>query len=314
LSGGGTVLLTGGRGFFGRRIRDALAARGHDVAAPGRPEFDLMDRASVDRAMKEIRPKVVVHSAAYYGGLGICMTEPAELFHKNVVMLANLLDSAAKAGAKRFVSIGSACAYPGGIAGDMKEKDYWSGALHPSVEAYGFSKKVQQVGVNAYGRQYGITGQFPILTNLYGEHDVFGERRSHVVAALIKKFSDAVRAGAPEVHCWGTGAPVREFLYVGDAAEAIARLMETDCKEPLNVGTGVGTTIRELSELTAKLTGFKGRIVWGDPAQDGVMRKVLDVSRMREVLGWSPPTSLEQGLSTTIRWYEAHKEEADARE
>jgi GDP-L-fucose synthase len=188
------VLLTGGRGFFGRRIAESLSARGYDVSTPGRPEFELTDRASVDRTMRDARPEIVVHSAAYYGGLGICMNEPAELFHTNVVMLAHVLDSAAKAGAKRFVSIGSACAYPGQVAGDMRESDYWSGALHPSVAAYGFSKKVQEVGVRSYAKQYGLTGQFPIVTNLYGEHDVFGERRSHVAAALIKKFSDAWRA------------------------------------------------------------------------------------------------------------------------
>src|SRR5262249_10876826 len=146
---------------------------------------------------------------------------------------------------KRFMSIGSACAYAGDVSGDMKESDFWAGPLHPSVESYGFTKKVQQVALNAYARQYGIKGQFPIITNLYGEHDVFGEYRSHVAAALIKRFADAKAAGAPEVVCWGTGKPVREFIYVGDAAEAVVRLLETDHFAPVNIGTGVGTTIKE---------------------------------------------------------------------
>jgi GDP-L-fucose synthase len=196
----------------------------------------------------------------------------------------------------------------------MKEEDFWAGPLHPSVEAYGFVKKVHQVGLNAYKRQYGIEGQFPIITNLYGEHDVFTEYRSHVVAALVKRFADAVESKASEVVCWGTGSPVREFIYVGDAAEAVARLLETDHMEPVNIGTGVGTTIKELSERVAHYTGFRGSIVWDAGKPDGVQRKVLDVSRMKQVLGWTPPNSLDSGLDKTIRWYLANKESADARQ
>jgi GDP-L-fucose synthase len=307
------ILLTGGSGFFGRRIADALRARGHEVIAPGRPKFDLMDRASVDRAITAIRPDVVVHSAAYYGGLGICVNEPEEVFYRNVTMSANVLDAAARGGVKRFLAIGSACSYAGNVAGDMSEDDLWAGPLHPSVEAYGFSKKVQQVGMNAYRKKFGMVGQFPIITNLYGEHDVFGEYRSHVAAALIKRFADAVQAGARRVTCWGSGRPVREFIYVGDAAEAVARLLDSGYTEPMNIGTGIGTSIRELAELVARATGFDGEIVWDASKPDGVGRKVLDVSRMKRVLSWEPPTSLEAGLQKTVQWYLANKEAADAR-
>jgi len=311
---GRRVLLTGGRGFFGRRILEALRERGHEVAAPARPGFDLQEPASVERALLDTRPDAVVHSAAHYGGLGICMEEPDELFRRNVLMIAHLLPACAKAGVRTILSVGSACAYPGDVDGDMREADYWSGPLHPSVEAYGFTKKVQEVGIRAFGRKHGIEGRLPIVTNLYGEHDVFREYRSHVVAALVKKFVDAVRGDAPTVACWGTGAPVREFLYVGDAAEGVARVFESDHDGPLNLGTGVGTSIRELAETIGRLTGFTGEIAWGTPDQDGVMRKVLDVTRMREVLGWEPPTALEAGLRRTIDWYVANKKEADARE
>jgi len=309
----GIILLTGGSGFFGRRIAEALCGRGYEVIAPGRPRFDLMDRASVDRAIAAIRPETVVHSAAYYGGLGICVNEPEEVFYRNVTMSANILDAAARGGVKRFLAIGSACAYAGDVAGDMREEDLWAGPLHPSVEAYGFSKKVQQVGMNAYRRKFGMVGQFPIITNLYGEHDVFGEYRSHVAAALIKRFADAVQAGARTVPCWGSGRPVREFIYVGDAAEAVARLLENGCTEPMNIGTGIGTSIKELAEMVARATGFDGDIAWDASKPDGVGRKVLDVSRMKRVLGWEPPTSLEAGLERTVKWYLANKETADAR-
>jgi GDP-L-fucose synthase len=158
-----------------------------------------------------------------------------------------------------------------------------------------------------------MIGQFPLITNLYGEHDVFGEYRSHVAAALIKKFADAVRSGARQVPCWGSGQPVREFIYVGDAAEGIVRLLESGFTEPLNIGTGIGTSIKELAELVARFTGFRGEIVWDASKPDGVGRKVLDVSRMKRVLSWEPATSLEAGLEKTIRWYLANKETADAR-
>lgn len=308
-----TVLLTGGRGFFGRHLHDALRRHGFEVVTPHRPEFDLLDAGSVERTLERLRPGIILHSAAYYGGLGIITAEPAQIFHRNVLMAAHLLNAAARVEVRRFLAVGSACAYAGTIHGDMSEDDFWAGPLHPSVEAYGFTKKVLQVGLHAYGKQYCMKGQFPVITNLYGEHDVFGEYRSHVVAALIKKFADAVLSRSREVVCWGTGAPVREFIYAGDAAEAVVRLLKTDYAKPLNVGTGVGTSIRELSELVARLTGFAGEIIWDSSKPDGVMRKVLNVRRMKEVLGWMPPTSLEDGLKKTIRWYLEHKEEADAR-
>jgi nucleoside-diphosphate-sugar epimerase len=158
-----------------------------------------------------------------------------------------------------------------------------------------------------------MTGQFPVITTLYGEHDVFNEYRSHVAAGLIRKFSDAVMEGTREVVCWGTGRPVREFMYVRDAAEAVARLLDTDYFEPLNIGTGAGTSIKELAESIARHTGFTGKILWDTTKPDGVLRKVLDVRRMKEVLNWEPATSLDAGLEKTIRWYRANKEAADAR-
>lgn len=308
------VLQTGGRGFFGRRIAEKIREAGYELVTPGRPEFDLMDYASVEKVVREVGPEIVVHSAAYYGGLGICVNEPANLFFRNTVMTANILEASSKIPIKRFVSVGSACAYPGNVVGDMKEDDFWSGALHGSVESYGFTKKIQQVGGHSYSKQYGMVGQYPQITNLYGEWDVFTEYRSHVVAALIKRFADAVAAGEERVVNWGTGSPIREFIYAGDAAEGIVRLMDTDYQETINIGTGIGTTIKELAELVAKHTGFQGEVAWDVDKPDGVPRKVLDVSRMREVLGWEPPTSLVEGLKLTIDWYLANKEEADARE
>ncbi len=324
---GKRIFLTGGSGFLGRRILETLQQRGHEVIAPGRPEFDLMDEQSVIRSVTRAKPEIVIHSAAYYGGLGINIHEPANLFHHNVIMTAHLLEACGKAGISKFVSIGSACSYPGEVNGEMREIDYWSGPLHPSVEAYGFSKKAQQVGARAYGKQYGFKSQCPQFTNLYGEHDVFTEYRSHVVSALIKRFADAVENGDAEVTNWGTGRAIREFMYVGDAAEAVARLIDVEstkntkntnsCCSPensiINIGTGIGVSIKELAELIARFTGFQGEIRWDTSKPDGVAKKVLDVSQMKKILGWIPPTSLEEGLKKTIDWYLANREEANTR-
>ena len=308
------VYLTGGTGFFGRRIAEAVAKAGFEVISTAYPEVDLMNLESTEQSVKNVMPDIIIHSAAYYGGLGITMAETGNLFYRNVQMLLNVLEAARKATVKRIMSIGSACAYPGDVKGDMSEYDYWSGQLHPSVEAYGFTKKIQQVGINAYHKQYNIKGQFPIITNLYGEHDVFTEYRSHVAAALIKRFADAAINGDKEVVNWGTGSAVREFLYVGDAAEGVAKLLKTDYDQPINIGTGIGTSIKELAELIAKYTGFKGEIVWDTTKPDGVPRKVLNVTKMKKVLNWQPAFSLEKGLEKTIKWYLANKERADSRQ
>jgi GDP-L-fucose synthase len=260
------------------------------------------------------RIDVLVHSAAYYGGIGINQTEPATIFYKNAQMAVNAFEMAREYEIGKVLPIGSACAYPGYVDGDLKEADFWNGPLHDTVEAYGFSKKMQLVAQKAYHKQHGIASNHLVLTNLYGPHDVFTEYRSHVVSALIKKFADAQQRG-DTVTLWGDGSPIREFLYVEDAAEAIVRAIELPHDpEPMNVGTGVGTTIRELAELVADKVGYDRGIDWDPTKPNGAPRKVLDITRLRDKLDWTPPTNLKAGLSATIDWYLAHKFEADQRQ
>jgi GDP-L-fucose synthase len=307
------VFFTGGRGFFGRVLKRKFEEGGHSVVAPTSKEVDLMNGAEVDDAVAAASPDLLVHSAAYYGGIGINQDEPDNLFHLNTVMVANVYHAAAKAEVPKVQGIGSACAYPGKTTGDLKEEDFWEGELHHSVIAYGFSKKLQEVAMAAYNKKYGMKGQLPLLTNLYGEHDVFTEYRSHVVSALIKRYADATEQNLPYLMNWGTGSPIREFMYVEDAAEACHRLAMTDYEGRLNIGTGIGTSIKELAELTAKHTGFKGEVRWDPEKPDGVARKILDVTKMKDVLKWEPPHDLDSGLKKTIDWYLANKDEADAR-
>jgi len=231
-------------------------------------------------------------------------------------MGANVMEAARLAGVKKVVNVGTACSYPGYLEGELREEDLWAGPCHASVVNYGLTKKMLAVQGLAYQRQYGLDSIHLILTNLYGPGDSYNPDRSHVVAALVRKWVEADLAGAPEIEVWGTGTPIREFIYVEDCADAIVLAAEKydDVGTPLNIGTGIGTSIRELVETINEVTAFKGQIRWNTDKPDGAAKKVLDVTRMRAALdGWTPPTDLRAGLARTIAWYRANKAAADAK-
>jgi GDP-L-fucose synthase len=308
------VLVTGGSGFLGRRIVQECKNYGYEVLSPRSAEVNLYDCENLLKFIKDNQPEVIVHSAAYYGGIGINEAEPANLFHNNALMTTNLYQSAADGGVDKVIAVGSACAYPAIVDGNMSEDDFWNGAIHESVEAYGSSKKIQLIAQNAYYKQYGLKGNHLALTNLYGEDDVFTEYRSHVVSALIKRFSDEVLNGSDKILNWGDGSPEREFIYVGDAAKAICLSINLDHDlKPINIGTGVAVTIKSLAEIIAKKLNFKGSLEWDTSKPNGVMRKVLDVSRMKNIFSDFSPLSLEEGLDLTLDWYLKNKEKADLR-
>lgn len=309
------ILVTGGSGFLGRYIVKYLENHSYEAFAPRSSEFDLITGQGVREYMESVKLiDAIIHSAAYYGGIGINQAEPATIFHKNVQMTLSVFELAREYRVQKLLPIGSACAYPGHLQGDLKESDFWQGPLHDSVEAYGFTKKLQLVAQKAYFKQHGIESNHLILTNLYGPYDVFTEYRSHVVSALIKKFVDARLAGKSSVVLWGDGSPIREFMYVEDAAEAIVKTLPlAHDLEPINIGTGVDTSIRHLAELTKRISNYKGEIAWDTSKPNGTKRKVLDVHRMKMMLQWYPEWSIEKGLRETIQWYQFNKEEADHR-
>jgi len=308
------ILVTGGSGFLGRRIVEECEKLGYQVLSPRSSEMDLYDLKNLKKFIKKNNPEVIIHSAAYYGGIGICNSEPANLFHNNALMTINLYKAASECGVDKVVAVGSACAYPALVDGNMSEDNFWDGAFHDTVEAYGSSKKIQIIAQGAYYKQHGLKGNHLILTNLYGEHDVFTEYRSHVVAALIKRFSDEVEKGSDKIINWGDGSPEREFIYVGDAARALAMSVELEHDlKPINIGTGIGTSIKELAEIVAENLNFKGSLDWDTSKPNGVARKVLDVSRMKEVLPDFNPMPFNQGLRKTLDWYLENKESADSR-
>jgi GDP-L-fucose synthase len=310
------VTVTGGAGFLGRHLVRRLEGYGARVYVPRQRDYNLVSPDAALRCLLEHPCDVLFHAAAYYGGIGINQAEPGKLYYTNLVMGAGLMEAARLARVAKVVNIGTACSYPGYLEGHLKEQDLWAGPCHASVVNYGLTKKMLAVQGEAYQRQYGLDSIHLILTNLYGPGDSYNPERSHVVAALVRKWVEAEMAASPSLEVWGTGSPVREFIYVEDCADAIVLAAEkyNDVSLPLNIGTGIGTSIRELAETLSAVTGFRGKIVWNRDKPDGAMMKVLDVTRMKQMLdGWTPPTSLEAGLGKTIAWYRANKAEADAK-
>lgn len=311
---GQRVVVTGGAGFLGSHLCERLQKQGATVLVPRKKECNLVRFDDALQYFRHARPRVVIHAAAYYGGIGFNQLYPGTIFFENLVMGANVMEVARQCKVDKFVGIGSACSYPGYLEGELREQNLWDGPPHETVINYGLTKKVMAVQGWAYQKQFGFHAVHLILTNLYGPRDTFHLDRAHVVSALIRKFVEAKTNGQPRVEVWGTGQPIREFLYVEDCADAILRAAEAyDDTVPLNIGCGRGTSIRGLVDLIRDLTGFKGDLYWNPDKPDGQMKKVLDVSRMTSVLKWAPPTDLRTGLRKTIEWYEGNKEEADRR-
>lgn len=311
---GKIVVVTGGAGFLGSHIVEILEAEGATVFVPRKRDFNLLNFDDAQRCLEKSTPDIVVHGAAFYGGIWINQVYPGQIFYENLVMGANVIEACRLAAVKKFVGIGTACSYPGYLEGNLSEEKLWDGPLHETVRNYGLTKKMMQVQCWAYKKQYNFDGIHLILTNLYGPRDSYNDQRSHVVAALIRKFVEATLEGKSEVEVWGTGRPIREFLYVEDCAQAIVRAAEVyDDVEPLNIGTGIGTSIKELVEYVHDIIRYNGDIRWNTDKPDGQMVKILDVTKMKEVLNWVPPTDLRRGLEKTITWYRENKAEADAR-
>jgi GDP-L-fucose synthase len=300
------ILVTGGSGFLCHHLIPSLTARGHSVLAPRSAEVDLT-RSPPDELADYIRRHgsvdAIIHAAAYYGGIGINMAEPAELLFRSSQMNLNVLEGAARGGVRHVLMVGSACAYPGGLDDDHREDQLMTGPLHSSVEGYGFTKVIALVGQRAYRKQYGIVGAHPILANLYGECDEYGDYRSHVAAALVKRFCEAVRLDLPELVCWGDGSPIREFVHAEDAARGIIACLDHPDVGPVNIGTGIGTSIRQLVDLIVEATGYRGKVRWDATKPGGTSRKVLSVDKARDALGWEARILLPDGIERTVRWF-----------
>jgi GDP-L-fucose synthase len=308
-------VVTGGAGFLGRVVCERLRQRGAaEVLIPRRAQYDLTVERDVERLYSDTRPQVVIHLAAEVGGIGANMANPGRYFYANMAMAMHLIEHARRNGLEKLVQTGTICAYPKFTPVPFKESDLWNGYPEETNAPYGVAKKAAMVMLDAYQRQYGLKGVYVLPVNLYGPWDNFNLDTSHVIPALIRKCIEARDAGRDHIVCWGTGSASREFLYVDDAAEGLIRAAEVmETPEPINLGTGMEITIRDLVTLIARLCDFRGEIRWDSSKPDGQPRRCLDVSRATQMLDWWAQVGFEDGLGRTIGWFEANRKEAGFR-
>ena len=297
--------ITGGNGFLGQHLQAQLAAdRDLNLQCPHSAEYDLTQAAAVTRAYQALQPEVVIHLAAKVGGIGINRDHPAEFFYENLMMGVQLIEAARVQQVRKFVAVGTICAYPKFTPVPFREEDLWNGYPEETNAPYGLAKKMMLVQAQAYRQQYGFNAIFLLPVNLYGPGDNFDDDSSHVIPALIKKCVNAVERGDREIVVWGSGNASREFLYVADAALAIELATRNyDKPEPVNIGSGMEITIRDLVQLVTEWTGFTGNIRWDGSKPDGQPRRCLDVSRAEHEFGFRAPTNFQDGLKRTIEWY-----------
>lgn len=300
------IVITGGAGFLGSFVVEQLRAKGYtNLFIPRRADFDLTREADVERLYTQQKPDVMLHMAAEVGGIGANRDNPGRYFFANAAMGLHLIEAARRHGLKKFVQVGTICAYPKFTPVPFKEADLWNGYPEETNAPYGVAKKALLVMCQSYRAQYGLNAIYVLPVNLYGPRDNFDLHSSHVIPALIRKCVEARRRGDPEINAWGTGSASREFLYVEDCARGIIASMEKyESPEPINLGSGREITIKDLTELVAKLAKFDGKIVWDPSKPDGQPRRCLDVSQARQQLGFVVGTSLEEGLAKTIDWFE----------
>lgn len=302
------ILVTGGAGFLGRQVVDQLCQAGADrqkISTPRSREFDLRQMEACQRAVDQ--QDIVIHLAAHVGGIGLNREKPAELFYDNLMMGTQLIHAAYQAGVKKFVCVGTICAYPKFTPVPFREDDIWNGYPEETNAPYGIAKKALLVQLQAYRQQYGLDGIYLLPVNLYGPEDNFDPRSSHVIPALIRKVYEAQQRGDQQIPVWGDGSPTREFLYSTDAARGI--VMGTQFyseSEPVNLGTGYEISIKDLITLICELMDYQGELVWEVDKPNGQPRRCLDTQRAKEKFGFVAEMEFRQGLKNTIEWYRQH--------
>lgn len=298
------ALVTGGTGFLGTYVVEELERRGWEVDAPSHLAIDLKHSKEVSGMFRRLGvPDVVVHCAAAVGGIGANERFPGKFFYENAVMGIHLMEVARNWRVPKMVTIGTACMYPEALPSPQSEDDLWNGYPAPATAPYAFAKRaILEMGM-AYRQQYDFNAVMVIPTNLYGPRDNFNTETGHVIPAMIRRFAES---GDGPVTLWGSGSPTRDFLYAEDAARGIVDAVERyDRPEPVNLGSGVETSIKDLAETIAILTGYTGEILWDETRPAGTPHRCLSTDRALGSLGWSAQTSLDVGLAQTIEWWRA---------
>ena len=302
------ILVTGASGFLGRHLLPRLSSAYPSAAVVGvrRSDYDLMVLADVERMFADHHPDVVVHLAAYSGGIGANRSYPGDFYYRNTILTAHVFDAAARLGVRKLIYTMGGCSYPATATSPIGEGQMWAGYPQAESAAYSTAKKMGLVASAAYRQQHGLNSVVLVPGNAYGEFDNFKTQDAHVIPAMIRRFYEAKIASAPAVTLWGTGSPERDFVYAGDVAEAIAYFVERyDSSDPVNLSSGTRISIRELAGAVKAAVGYTGDILWDSTKPDGQRTKIFDVSRMKS-LGLGCGTSLQSGLQRTVRWFESN--------
>jgi len=304
-----SVCITGGAGFWGSFVVDKLKQYGvEEVFVPKIEDYDLVNLTDIQRMLHDAKPTLIIHLAALAGGIGANRARPADFFYINLMMGTQMIHEAWKFGVKKFVAVGTICAYPKFTPIPFKEEDLWNGYPEETNAPYGLAKKMLLVQAQAYREQYGFNTVYPLPVNLYGPRDNFNLETSHVIPALIRKCVEAEEHGDENIILWGDGSPTREFLYVEDAAEGLLMAAERyNGSEPFNLGSGQEISIKDLANLIAKITGYQGNIIWDTSKPNGQPRRALDTSRAEKFFGFKAKTPLEEGLKRTVEWYRQNR-------
>ncbi|MBD2653955.1 GDP-L-fucose synthase [Synechocystis sp. FACHB-383] len=299
------ILVTGGAGFLGKQVVAQLIAAGGDrqkITIPRSKDCDLRQASACEQAVEN--QDIVIHLAAHVGGIGLNREKPAELFYDNLMMGVQLIHAAYEAGVKKFVCVGTICAYPKFTPVPFKEEDLWNGYPEETNAPYGVAKKALLVQLESYRLQYGFNGIYLLPVNLYGPEDNFDPRSSHVIPALIHKVYEAQQRGDKQLPVWGDGSPTREFLYSTDAARGIVMGAQAyDKPDPVNLGTNFEISIKDLTELICELMEFDGEIIWETDQPNGQPRRCLDTTKAKAEFNFEAQVSLREGLKNTIAWY-----------
>ena len=301
------VAVTGGAGFLGSAVVEALGRRGtKQIFVPRSAEFDLREKADIQRMLEVARPDVVIHLAAVVGGIGANRENPGKFFYDNLIMGVELLEQCRQFGVEKVVTVGTICAYPKFTPVPFREEDLWNGYPEETNAPYGIAKKALLVQGQAYRDQYGMNAVYLLPVNLYGPRDNFDPGSSHVIPALIKKCVDARELDQPAIDVWGDGSPSREFIHVRDAAEGIVLATELYNEgDAVNLGTGEEISIRDLVTTICELTGYQGDVRWQTDKPNGQPRRCLSIDRARDSFGFEAKVPFEDGLRETIAWYES---------
>ena len=304
---GKKIVVTGGRGFLGGFVCRALSERGAEVVPIGSSDYNLIEQADVRRMYKEHSPSLVIHLAAACGGIGANVENPARFLYENAIMGLLLLEEGRQHNLGKFVLISTTCSYPKDAPLPLQEDSIWTGKPVGATGPYGMAKRLLHEACETFGRQYHLPCVVLVPANLYGPEDHFDEEKSHVIPAIIRRYVEAQEAGLDEVSNWGTGSPTREFLHVADAAEAIALAAEKDIpSDPVNIGTGIETSIVDLTKMIANAVGYEGAVAWDTSKPDGQPKRYLDVNRAKALLGFEAKIDLETGIQETVDWYRAN--------